>query len=106
MRGSSAVDPRCGRAENLNLCKVPKLITHHLNEDGQSGYFADDYGRSICRWTWDTDSSTLRVRVGNTERPVDLSAFGIDRLSHDKLQERLIGLAKSTGEELGASFED
>ena len=81
------------------------MITHHLNEDGQRGYFADDYGSRMCRWSWNAEAKELRVRVGQTERPVDLSSFGIDRLSDGELLERLIAVARDTGKELGAPFE-
>ena len=76
------------------------MITHHLNEGNQGGYFADDYGRSLCRWSWDDKARIMKVQAGRIERPVDLSSFGIDRLSDDQLLERLIDIAKSTGEDI------
>lgn len=80
------------------------MITHHIDEDGQSGNFADDHGRMICHWNWDAELFVLRVRVGQTERPVDLSSFDIDRLTEDELIQRLIEIAQSTGDDLGANF--
>ncbi|MEZ5540855.1 MAG: hypothetical protein R3F42_02310 [Pseudomonadota bacterium] len=81
-----------------------QMVTHHLNDDRQSGYFAIDCGYKICHWVWDAGTSTLRVRVGYAERPVELQHSDIDRLSEDQLLECLVELAKRTGEALGAKF--
>lgn len=79
-------------------------VAHHINDDRRSGYFIDEFGYKICHWTWDGDTSTLRVRVGYTERPVDLSASGLDRLSEAERHECLVQLARDTGRALGANF--
>ena len=83
------------------------MITHHLIEDGWSGYFAPDYGGSpLCSWRWDADALTLWVRVGMTERPKDLGQFETTRrLSEDDLKERLIDVARETSIDMGANFE-
>lgn len=80
------------------------MVQHHINEDRRSGYFSNEYGYKICQWSWDCESSVLRVRVGFTERPVHLESTGLERLSGDELLVCLAGLARSTGEELGANF--
>ena len=82
------------------------MSKHYLNEDKQSGYFADDEERLLCRWTWDSEAKVLSVRCGPNERPVDLSNFGLERLDEEQLLGRLIDLAKSTGESLrGTPFD-
>ena len=82
------------------------MSKHYLSESKSTGYFADDEERVLCRWTWDNESKILTVRCGPHERPVDLSSFGLDRLDEDELLDRLIDMAKATGQSLrGTPFD-
>lgn len=86
------------------------MVTHHLNNDEdfrEGGFFADDFGRPICRWSWHAENTTLKVRSGSFGRETNLSEYGdVSRLSNDDLMRRLIDIAKSIGEDLrGQPFE-
>lgn len=86
------------------------MVTHHLdNEEDfrEGGYFADDFGRLVCRWLWHAENTTLEVRSESFGRSINLSEYGnVSRLSDDELMRRLIDIAKSTGEDLrGKPFE-
>ncbi len=83
--------------------------THHFANEknyAQGGRWADDYGRTICRWTWDIDTRVLSVRCGNRGRTKDLSSFDREHLTDDKLRDQLPPLALGLAEQLTGDKDD
>lgn len=81
------------------------MNTHHFltDDDIFNGYFSDDYGRKRYSYHYDPDSKVLTVTCGPFGRRQNLSDKGVDRLSNEKLRDRLIELANEIGEDLIAN---
>ncbi len=79
------------------------MITHHFNDNSdytQGGKIADDYGPTICEWTWDSESRVIDVRCGLQGRRKDLSTFDPAWLTDDELRKRLPDVAKEIAEDI------
>ena len=79
------------------------MITHHLNDEKdyrQGGRFADDYGRTICEWTWEAESRVIHVRCGSKGHRRDLSEFDPAWLTDDELKKRLPDLARDIAKQI------
>jgi hypothetical protein len=80
------------------------MITHHFTDaaDGElkSGYWADDHGRQIVSWVWDSDERTLMMQCASHGRKHDLSSLSAEPITKQKLRERLPRLAIAFAEEI------
>lgn len=78
-------------------------IAHCFTDDNdytQGGRWIDDYGRLLCRWTWDTSSLELSVTSGSVGRRQDLSSLNKEWLTDTELRARLPRLAIELAERL------
>ncbi len=74
------------------------MATHAFNHPAdiaQGGTWYGDYGRHMCRWTWDNSTKSLQVICGLTGKHIDLS--GVDLTAVD-LRERLPQIAFEAAE--------
>ena len=78
------------------------MTAHHFNDEADvtSGYFTDDYGRQLYKYSYDRESKTLTVETGNFGRTREMVGAGIDRMSEDELRDCLIKHAIEVGEDL------
>jgi hypothetical protein len=77
--------------------------TPHFEGSGLNGWWADDYGKRICTWTYNADSRELAVACGPTGKKIQLPAA----LTGDDLKRRLAQSALDLAEKIkGTKFDD
>jgi hypothetical protein len=70
--------------------------TPHFDSAGLGGWWADDYGKRICTWTYDTVSREIAVACGPTGKKVQLPAG----LAGDELKQRIASTALGLAEKI------
>jgi hypothetical protein len=83
--------------------------THRFLDEvnyAEGGEWFDDYGRRICKWSWNADAKELSVQCGLNGRRKDLSQFDENSMSDEHLRERLPSLAIEIAEDIrGVTYE-
>ena len=78
-------------------------VTHSFNNDSnytEGGQWFHDYGQRICKWQWDVSTKTISVTCSINGSTLDLSEFGEQQLTDDKLTKKLPLLAIETAEKI------
>ena len=78
---------------------------HNEQDYSQGGQWFDDYGRLICKWSWNTETKILCVECGTNGRKQPLSQFS-GTLTDETLRTRLPTLAIETAESINSTSYD
>ena len=71
-------------------------ITARLNEVAAGGEWFDDYGRSICRWSYDRATREIEITCGPNGKRMTLPAV----VDETDLKNRLARLAIEAAEQI------
>jgi hypothetical protein len=76
--------------------------TPHFDSTGLGGWWADDYGKRICTWTYDADSREIAVACGPIGKKLQLPTG----LTGDELKKRIASTALDLAEKIkGKKFD-
>lgn len=78
-------------------------ITHNFNNDSNytdGGQWLHDYGQRICKWQWDASTKIISVTCGINGSTLNLSEFGEQQFTDEKLIKKLPTLAIEMAEKI------